>query len=131
MCLTREEITSMLDNLSDVPGLMSMAEPGTKYGMIEFEVLKGRMLSWNLLDEENCTIFHTNFSAFSELNWHHHNKSWERIVCISGSIELELYDGSKILLTPGEEYRIEKMIVHKARTFAEKTWILAINVPKE
>lgn len=126
------EITEILDRLpSEIPTLMSYADPEINYGMQEFDVKQGRMIGWKILDDKSCSIYHTNFSPNTVVHWHKHDNSWERIICLRGKITIELKDGTQYNLTPHHEIRIEKQIPHKAITYDERTWIVAINVPRD
>ena len=50
MCVTEEDIRERLKHLPDVPAsLMLLAEPNDFHGIVEWEVLKGKMMSFSLL----------------------------------------------------------------------------------
>lgn len=132
MCTT-DEIRERLKDLPEVPNcLMSFAIPGEFHGIVDWEVQKGKMMSFQLLNHPNCEVYHTKFSKNTELQWHSHGiESDEVVVCIEGSITLILEDGTKIKLNEKDKYIIGKTIQHMAVVGDKPCQIIAFTIPKE
>ena len=134
MCVTEEEIKERLKNLPEVPtGLMTFAKPGDFHGIVEWEVVKGRMLGFKLdIDHPNCEIFHTKFSRNTELSWHSHGEeSVEIIVCLEGAILLIMEDGTRVKLEPKDIKIIPIQVKHMAVIGDKPCQIIAMTIPKE
>ena len=131
MCKTKEEIASMLADLPEIPGLNSFKKPGEFNGIVQWETSKGAMLSLQLFDNPNCEVWHTLFLKYTEVKWHNHNQSYERIVVVRGKIQIITSDGMHYLLREKDELRIEKEVPHMAMTYDEECEILAMTIPKE
>lgn len=131
MCRTKEEIKKMLSNLPKVPGLNSLKKPGGFHGIVQWETEKGGMLSLQVFDHDNCEVWHTLFLKDTEMKWHNHNHSFERVIVLRGMIEVITSDGIHHTLREKDELRIDKEVPHMARTFDEECEILAMTIPKE
>ncbi len=134
MCVTEEEIKERLKNLPEVPtGLMTFAKPGDFHGIVEWEVVKGKMLSFKLdLDHPNCEIYHTKFSRDTELSWHSHGKeSKEVIICLEGQMLLIMEDGSQFKMGEKDIFTIPVGIKHMAVIGDKPCQIIAMTIPKE
>jgi quercetin dioxygenase-like cupin family protein len=132
MC-TEAEIREMIKSLPDTPsGLLTMLEPGDFHGIVEWRVVKGKMLSFKLLDHDNCEIYHTRLSKNTEISWHTHGKySDELIVCLSGQLTIIFDDGSHITLKETDQCNIKKQVAHMAVTGNKPCQIIAMTIPKE
>lgn len=130
---TEEEINELLKDLSEEPtGLIQMIMPGDFHGVHEFQVKKGRMLSFLVFDSQNCHIFHTNFSPHTIVKWHTHGKySSEIIVVLSGKLSVIFDDGEEKILEESNILVIGKNIKHMAVISDKPTEILAMTIPKE
>jgi quercetin dioxygenase-like cupin family protein len=134
MCrLIEEEIREKLKDLPETPtGLITLLEPGDFHGIVEWKVLKGKMLSFKLLDHINCEVYHTKFSKNTELSWHIHGKnSDEVIICLSGGLNILFEDSSQITLNETDQCTIKKEVNHMAVIGNKPCEILAMTIPKE
>lgn len=133
MCVTEEDIRERLKHLPDVPAsLMLLAEPNDFHGIVEWEVLKGKMMSFSLLDHRNCEIFHTKFSRETEVSWHSHGEeSIEVIVCLEGQLLLIMEDGSQVKIEEKGMKVIPKGVKHMAVIGSKPCQIIAMTIPKE
>lgn len=134
MCVTEEEIRERLKDLPEAPTcLMSLSEPGDFHGIVEWEVIKGKMLSFKLdLDHPNCEIYHTKFSRDTELSWHSHGKeSKEVIICLEGQMLLIMEDGSQVKMGEKDIFTIPVGIKHMAVIGSKPCQIIAMTIPKE
>ena len=131
MC--REDYISRLEDLPETPsGLITMLKPGDFHGVLEWEVKKGRMLSYKFIDHKNAEVYHTRLSRNTEVDWHTHGKfSKEIIACIEGEILIIFQDGSKVLLKETDDYKIEKEVAHMAVVGETPCEIIAMTIPKE
>lgn len=129
---TKEEIEFLLKDLPEEPaGLLHFMKPGDFYGLIGWEIKKGEMLSHRAVDHENGEVFHTRFSANSEVDWHNHNASREYILCLEGELNLIFEDSSQVTLSPAEDITIQKGVTHMAVIGNKPCQIVAITIPKE
>lgn len=133
MCMTEEQVRERLRDLPEAPmGFMTFAEPGNFHGIVEWEVLKGKMMSFNLLDHRNCEIFHTKFSRETEVSWHSHGEeSIEVIVCLEGQMLLIMEDGSQVKIEEKGMKVIPKGVKHMAVIGSKPCQIIAMTIPKE
>lgn len=131
--MTEEQVRERLRDLPEAPmGFMTFAEPGDFHGIVEWEVLKGKMMSFNLLDHRNCEIFHTKFSRETEVSWHSHGEeSIEVIVCLEGQMLLIMEDGSQVKIEEKGMKVIPKGVKHMAIIGSKPCQIIAMTIPKE
>jgi quercetin dioxygenase-like cupin family protein len=131
--MTEEQVRERLRDLPEAPmGFMTFAEPGDFHGIVEWEVLKGKMMSFNLLDHRNCEIFHTKFSRETEVSWHSHGEeSIEVIVCLEGQMLLIMEDGSQVKIEEKGMKVIPKGVKHMAVIGSKPCQIIAMTIPKE
>ena len=132
MCTT-DEIRERLKELPEIPNhLMSFATPEVFHGIVEWEVKKGKMIAFTLLDHNNCEVFHTRFSKNTELQWHSHgNESEQVIVCLEGSITFVFENGTKFHLNEKDKCLIPKEAQHMAVIGDKPCQIIAMTIPKE
>jgi len=130
---TKEEIQQLIENLPKEPeGLILMQKPGDFHGVLDWEVTKGRMISFPIFDNTNCEIFHTRFSPGTIINWHSHGElSDEIIICLSGSLNVIFDTGQEFILKESNYMIIEKKINHMAIISDKPTEIIAMTIPKE
>jgi len=134
MCVrTKQEIDQLIAKLPDEPcGLISMIKPGQFHGVMEWEVLKGRMLSYPVYDDPACQEYHTQFLPNSVVNWHDHGQqSSEVIVCLRGSLTIIQEDGEQLTLKEKDFCVIKRTVKHMAIISDKPTEILAMTIPKE
>lgn len=134
MCVTEEEIRERLKDLPEAPAcLMSLSEPGDFHGIVEWEVVKGRMISFRLdVNHPNCEVFHTKFSRDTEVAWHSHGKeSKEVIICLEGQMLLIMEDGSQFKMGEKDIFTIPVGIKHMAVIGSKPCQIIAMTIPKE
>lgn len=134
MCrLTEEEIREKIKDLPETPeGLITMIEPGDFHGIVEWKVVKGKMLSFKLLDHNNCEVYHTRFSKNTEVNWHTHGKdSDEIVICISGELTILFDDQTQVTLKEKDQCTIKREVKHMAIIGQTPCEIVAITIPKE
>jgi len=131
MC--KEDYMERLSDLSDTPaGLITMLKPGDFHGVLEWDVKKGRMLSYKCIDHRNAEVYHTRFSKNTEIDWHTHGEhSREIITCLEGEILLIFEDGSQVLLKETDDYKIDKQVAHMAVIGNKPCEIIAMTIPKE
>lgn len=131
MCLTKDEIRDMLQDLPDSP--CSLTPESEFYGIIDWKVKdgKGIMRSKRLLDEENAEIYHTQFNPGTVVDWHTHGESKEVITCLSGKLILFFEDGSQLTMNEKDIHIINKNVNHMAIIGNKPCQIIAMTIPKE
>ena len=122
-----------IEDLPDTPsGLITMLKPGDFHGVVEWEVVKGRMLSFKVHEHKNCEVYETKFSRNTEVLWHTHGEfSKEIIVVEEGELTVYFEDGSQVTLVEAEEIVINKKVKHMAIISNKPCLIIAMTIPKE
>lgn len=134
MCGKSEnEIRELLKDLPDIPVCaLSYMEEGDFHGVIGWEVVKGKMLSFPLLSYDSCEVLHMQFGRNTQMNWHDHgNESDQLIVCLIGEISILLEDGTQRLLKPTDRMEIKKGVKHMAVIGNKPCEIIAMTIPRE
>lgn len=130
MCKSLDEIRESIERLPEIPCLNETMLINNFHGVVKWKVLKGNMLSFRVFDHPICEIYHTIFESETEISWHTHGKSYERIICLKGKLRVYFENGIHTTLGPKEELKIESNVVHMA-TAHDECEILAMTIPKE
>ena len=128
MCDTLNKLKQLTENLPPIPVLMDYREINDDITEYHFDT--GTSISWNLFRCDDIGIACTFIPKDTVFEKHHHLKSYEIIIVLSGIVEFTLEDSTSVFLNKYDKITIDKNSIHSARACTD-TWIIALTVPAD